>query len=46
MENQCSLTPELKESGDANIDLYQCMNFDLNSNTPLDFDYIIKNFND
>ena len=27
-------------------DLYQCMNYDLNEDKPLDFDYIIKNFND
>ena len=41
VENECALTPKLRASGDANLDLYQCMNFDLNANKPLDFDYII-----
>ena len=29
-----------------NKDLYQCMNYDLNEDKPLNFEYIIKNYND
>jgi hypothetical protein len=44
--NDCSWDPEAKDGGtDANEDLYQCMNFDLNANKPLTFEYILDNYN-
>jgi len=46
IKNACSLTPELKESGDANLDLYKCMDFDLNHNNPLEWEKVIKSFNE
>ena len=30
---------------DENKYMYQCMNFDLNENKPLTFDYILDNYN-
>jgi len=32
-------------AADKNEKMYQCMNFDLNQNTPLSFDYILENYN-
>jgi len=37
IENDCAT--------DGNERMYQCMNFDLNENKPLTFEYILNNYN-
>ena len=42
LEHECHMDPKDLE----HKDLYQCMNYDLNENKPLNFKYVIDNFND
>ena len=37
IQNDCAV--------DGNKGMYQCMNFDLNADTPLTFEYVLKNYN-